>query len=227
MTILAFEIPLFFLGSKMVSKEFGFNTLFGAAVLAVAVDLTAPYTRSVSGDLLLNALYGGVLSGIGLSLLFRFKSSTGGTDIIAMIINKVFKISVGRALFGADFFVIFTAGVVFGSAELSLYAFVALFVMTQIIDFVQEGPASAKAFIIMTDCPEKIAASVMDQLSRGVTYLAGQGAYTRRDRNVLFCVVGTREVTTLKDIIYLTDPAAFVIVADAREVLGEGFNSYR
>ena len=227
MTMLAFEIPLFLLALKILGKQFGLNTLFGAATLAVSIDLLVPYTKPLSDDLLLNALYGGILLGIGMSLVFRFKGSTAGTDIIAAIINKLFRISLGRALFGVDFFVVFIAGVVFASPELSLYAFVALFVMTQIIDLVQEGPTSAKAFIVITEYPDKIADSIMEKLDRGVTFLSGRGAYTKKERDVVFCVVGTREVTQLKEIIYLADRQAFVIVADAREVLGEGFGSYR
>jgi uncharacterized membrane-anchored protein YitT (DUF2179 family) len=226
LTMLAFEIPLFLIGLKILGRQFGLNTLFGATALAVSIDLMAPYTKPLSGDLLLNALYGGILSGLGMSLVFRFKGSTAGTDIVAAIINKLFRISLGRALFGADFFVVFMAGIVFASPELCLYAFVALFVMTQIIDFVQEGPTSAKAFFVITECPDKIAESIMEKLARGVTFLSGRGAYTQKEREVIFCVVGTREVSELKEIIYLADRKAFVIVADAREVLGEGFGAY-
>lgn len=226
MTLLALEIPLFLLSVKVLGKQFGINTLFGAIALSFSIDILAPYIPKLTNDLMLNALYGGILSGIGLSLVFKFKGTTAGTDIIAAIINKLFKITMGRALFIADFSVILVAAVVFASVELCLYAIITLFVMTQIIDLMQEGPTSAKAFIIMTEQSQKIADVVMDKMERGVTFLSGRGAYTQKERDVVFCVVSSREVTILKELIYNTDKKAFVIVADAREVLGEGFKTY-
>ncbi|HWR42458.1 YitT family protein [Sporomusa sp.] len=227
MTMLALNIPLFFASVKILGTRFGINTLLGAAVLSISIDLTAPFTRILTSDLLLNSLYGGVLSGIGMGLVFKFKGTTAGTDLAAAIINKLTGISVGQALLGVDFFVIALAGFVFESAELSLYALISLFVTTQIIDLVQEGPSTAKAFFIMSNSPEAVADAIMAELGRGVTFLSGRGGYTQTDRDVVFCVVSTSEVTLVKDLVYRIDRQAFVIVADAHEVLGEGFTSPR
>lgn len=224
-TMLALNIPLFLLSLKVLGTRFGINTLYGAAILSIAIDGTAPFTPVLTQDLLLSSLYGGVLSGIGMGLVFRFRGTTAGTDLAAAIINKLVGISVGQALLFVDFFVILSAGIAFKSPELSLYALISLFVTTQLIDLIQEGPSSAKAFIVMTVMPDKVAESILAEMERGVTYLQGRGAYTGAVRETLLCVVSTSEVTALKDLIYHIDKSAFVIVADVHEVLGEGFSS--
>lgn len=222
-TMLALNIPLFLASVKVLGAKFGLRTLLGAAILSLAIDLTAPYTPVLTHDLLLSSLYGGVLSGIGMGLVFRFGGTTAGTDLLAAIINKLTRISVGQALLAVDFFVIASAGVAFASAELSLYALISLWLTSYIIDLVQEGPSTAKAFLIMSQRPEAVAERIMADMDRGVTYLQGKGGYTGQSRDVLFCVVSTSEVSRLKNIVDEVDPRAFVIVADAHEVLGEGF----
>ncbi len=222
-TMLALNIPLFLFSVRVLGKKFGLNTLFGAVVLAVAIDAVAPFVPVLTNDLLLASLYGGVLDGVGLGLVFRFKGTTAGTDLAAAVINKLFGISVGQALLYVDFFVIVTAGVVFGKAELSLYALISLFVATQIIDLVQEGRSSAKLFFIMTTKIDQVAQAIMNDLGRGVTLFRAIGGYTGQPREVLFCVVSTGEVSKVKDLVLKYDDKAFVIVSDAHEVLGEGF----
>ncbi|MCX7781204.1 MAG: YitT family protein [Negativicutes bacterium] len=223
MTMLALNIPLFLASVKVLGAKFGINTLFGAAVLSLAIDLSAPYTPVLTRDLLLSSLYGGVLSGVGMGLVFRFKGTTAGTDLLAAILNKLFKISVGQALLSVDFFVIAFAGIAFVSPELSLYALISLFVTSKIIDLIQEGPSTSKAFFIITSAADEVASKVLAEMDRGVTFLPGRGAYTGQNRDVLFCVVSTSEVTRLKDIVNAIDSKAFVIVADVHEVMGEGF----
>lgn len=227
MTMLAFDIPMLLLSVKILGTRFGMNTLLGAGILAASIDLSAPFVPVLTQDLLLNSLYGGILAGVGMGIVFKFKGTTAGTDLAAAIIHKLTKISIGQALLGVDFFVIATAGLVFGSAELSLYGLISLFVTTQIIDLVQEGSSNAKAFFIMSQSPEKVSEAIMTELGRGVTYLAGRGAYTHAKREVVFCVVNTREVSAVKDLVYRIDCQAFVIVTDAHEVLGEGFTTHR
>lgn len=223
LTMLALNIPLFLASIKVLGAKFGLKTLYGAAILSVVIDLTAPFTPVLTHDLLLSSLYGGALSGIGMGLVFRFGGTTAGTDLAAAIINKLTRISVGQSLLMVDFFVIATAGIAFASAELSLYALLSLFLTSHIIDLVQEGPSTAKAFFIMSAKTEQVAQRIIEDMERGVTFFQGRGGYTGQQQEVLFCVVGTREVSRLKDLIYSVDPRAFVIVADTHEVLGEGF----
>jgi len=225
--MLAFNIPLFILGIRVMGARYGVNTLFGAGMLSVAIDLTAPFTPVITHDLLLSSLYGGVVGGIGLGLVFRSKGNTAGTALAAVLLNKFFGIRIGQAMMAADFFVIVFAGVAFQSAELALYALISMFVTGQIIDLVQEGPSSSKAFFVMSSQPEQVADAILKELDRGVTLFQAKGCYTGEPREMLLCVVSTSEVTQLKEIIYDIDSAAFVIVTSAHEVLGEGFTEVK
>lgn len=225
--MLLFNIPLFIAGVKILGTRYGINTLFGAAALSVAIDMTAPFTPVLTSDLLLSSLYGGVLAGIGMGLIFRFKGNTAGTALAAAIINRLFGISVGQSLLLADFFVIAFAGVAFKSAELALYGLISLYVTAQIVDLVQEGPSTAKAFWIMSSKSEEVSSAILQDLDRGVTFFQGKGGYTGQQRDMLLCVVDTSEVTRLKDLIRKIDQRAFVIVSDAHEVLGEGFTQMK
>lgn len=227
MIMLTFNIPLFIIGIKILGTRYGLTTLFGAVALSVAIDATAPFTPVLTNDVLLASLYGGVLSGIGMGLIFRFKGNTAGTALAAAIINKLFGISVGQSLLLADFFVIAFAGIAFRSAELALYGLISLYVTAQIIDLVQEGPSAAKAFWIMTAKPDEISRAILEDLDRGVTIFQGKGGYTGQERDMLLCVVETGQFTHLKDVIHQNDPRAFVIVTDAHEVLGEGFTQMK
>lgn len=223
LTMLALNVPLFLLSVKVLGAKFGLNTLYGAAVLAVATDVIARFAPVLTHDLLLGALYGGVVVGVGMGLVFRFNGTTAGTDLAAAVINRLFHMSVGKALLTVDFFVIASAGLAFRSAELAMYALISLFVTSKVIDLIQEGQTDAKAFFIISVRPQEIGERIMRDLERGVTFLKGRGGYTMMERDVLFCVVGTAEVNRLRELVQVADPRAFVIVTDARDVLGEGF----
>lgn len=223
LTMLALEIPLFLAGIKILGARFGINTIFGALVLSFATDILASYLPVLTTDTLLNSLYGGVLSGVGMGIVFKFKGTTGGTDHVAAIANKLLRVRVGQALLVTDFCVITVAGIAFHSAEAALYAIITLFVTAQIIDLVQEGASSSRAFFIMTSQPQKVSDVIMCELGRGVTLFQAKGGFTGQDREVVLSVVSASEISRMKDIVYQIDPKAFVIVTDAHEVLGEGF----
>lgn len=225
--MLAFNIPLFIIGLRVMGARYGINTLFGAGVLSVAIDITAPYTPILTNDLLLSSLYGGVVGGIGMGIVFRSKGNTAGTALAAVILNKLLGIRIGQAMMAADFFVIVFAGVAFKSAELALYALISIFVTGQIIDLVQEGPSTSKAFFVMMGQPDQVASAIIGEMDRGVTVLQAKGAYTGESREMLLCVISTSEVTQLKEVIYQIDSKAFVIVTTAHEVLGEGFTEIK
>ncbi|MBP2631369.1 MAG: hypothetical protein H6Q70_1997 [Firmicutes bacterium] len=224
--MLVFNIPIFLFGLKILGARYGINTLYGAIMLSVFIDLTEKFTPVVTEDILLNCLYGGVMVGVGMGLVFRFKGNTAGTALLAAILNKLFHISVGQALMISDACVVAFAGIVFKSPELALYATISIFVTSQIIDLVQEGPATSKSFLIMVENPEVLADKIFQEIDRGVTYLQGRGGYTGQSREMLLCVVDTSEVTQLKELIVQHDSKAFIIVNDAHEVFGEGFSRY-
>lgn len=224
--MLVLNVPLFLFSVKQLGMRFGLHTLFGAVVLSVAIDVIARFAPVITQDIFLSTMYGGVVVGLGMGIVFKYHGTTAGTDLAAKLLNKFTGVSVGQALLAVDFFVIATAGIVFNSFELAMYALISLFVTSKVIDLVQEGRSDTKAFFIISDKPAEVANAIMYDMERGVTVLQGRGGYTQAQRDVLFCVVTSAELSTLKRIIHVTDPGAFVIVADTNEVLGEGFGRY-
>ncbi|ADL11831.1 YitT family protein [Acetohalobium arabaticum] len=222
-TILVINVPLFIIGVKVLGTKFGVRTLYGILVLSLATDYLVPYLPVLTHDLLLAAIYGGVFVGTGLGLVFRFKGTTGGTDLVAQLVNYYFNISVGKALLMIDFCVIFSAAIAF-NAEVALYALIALFITSKAIDLVQEGFNISKGAFIISDEDREIKEEILHKLDRGVTVLEGKGGYTNSDKEILLCIISRSEVTRLKNLVYNLDQEAFLIITDVHEVLGEGFN---
>lgn len=221
-TMLLLNIPLFFLSWRTFGAKFGAKTLFGTVTISVFVELFNQIAVPVTHDLLLCAIYGGVLSGIGLGIAFRSGGSTGGTDMAAQLVARFFPTSVGQALLFVDGFVILLAGLAFG-LELAMYALIAVFITTKTIDLVQEGQNYAKACLIISDHSEPIGRSIMERMERGVTSLDGRGMYTKYDKQVLLVIVSRLEIAQVKAIVREFDPRAFVVIYNVHEVLGEGF----
>ncbi len=226
MTMLAMDIPLYLLGICRLGLVFGLRSLYGSVSLAILVDVFSLFVPVPTRDPLLASLFGGVLVGLGLGLVFRFRGTTGGTDLAAAVLRTYTGINIGQLLFLLDGMVVMAAGLVFQSWELALYALIAIFVFTRVIDTVQEGIGYAKAFFIISIHTDIITDKILNDLDRGATALKGRGLYTGNDREVIFTVVSRSEVSRLKEIVYEVDPRAFIILADVREVLGEGFKGY-
>jgi len=222
-TMLAINIPLFLIGVKKLGVGFGIRSLFGTITLSLLVDLLAPVLPVPTKEPLLASIYGGIVVGIGIGIVFRSKGTTGGTDLAAAIINNYMKLSVGFVLFLIDATVIVAAGIVFESAELALYALLTVFLTTRVIDMVQEGFGYAKAALIISEKPREVAETILQKMDRGATALKGQGMFTGADRDVILSVVTRAEISSLKEIVHNVDPKAFVILTDVHEVLGEGF----
>jgi len=225
--ILALNIPLFAMGVYRLGLRFGFRSLYGTITLSLAVDLLAPVLPVLTGDILLAGLYGGALTGLGMGLVFRSGGTTGGTDMAAAVLRTYTGINIGQLLFLVDGTVVLAAGFAFRSAELAMYALITIFVISWLIDLVQEGPSYTRAFLIISERPDEIAEAILAGLNRGVTAWPAKGVYTGAQREVLLSVVNRSEVTRLKDIVYNVDPQAFVILAGVHEVLGEGFKEHR
>ncbi len=222
-TMLVINVPLFIMGIRELGFGFGLRSLYGTITLSVAVDLMAGGRIPVlTKNPLLAALYGGILVGIGIGLVFRNKGTTGGTDLAAALVNRHLKASVGLVLFVIDATVIVAAGIVW-NAELALFALLTVFLTARVIDVVQEGFGYAKAALIISERPEEITRAILERMDRGATALRGQGMYTGTDRDVILSVVTRAEVSRLKELVHEADPRAFVILADVHEVLGEGF----
>ncbi|MEC1523436.1 YitT family protein [Neobacillus niacini] len=217
----AFNIPLFIAGVVLLGKQFGVKTLVGTIFLPFVVFLTKnvdPWTN----DALLGALFGGIVVGLGLGIVFRGNGSTGGTDLAAQIITKYTGLTLGTSVVLIDGLIVFSAALVF-DIERGLYALIALYVTSKTIDLVQVGFGRSKTAMIITNKQEEVREGILNKIDRGVTKLSAYGGFTDNERPVLMCVVNQREFTKLKQLVKSLDPSAFVVVMDASEVLGEGF----
>ncbi|QSZ27647.1 YitT family protein [Aceticella autotrophica] len=220
--ILLINIPLFIISIKILGTGFGAKTLYSTMLLGVSVDVFS-FLKPLTHDPMLAAVYGGIIMGLGLGIVFKYGATTGGTDMAAMTIHKYVPfLSVGRILLIIDFIIIVLAGIVF-TPELALYALATEFLGIKVIDIVQEGTDYERIAIIISDKYEDISKSILYDMNRGVTELKGVGAYSKKDKNVLLCVVTRNEVTNLRELVKKADPAAFVILTTAHEVMGEGF----
>ena len=222
--MLAINLPLFLVCLRVLGARFGARTLFGTIMLSLMVEFWQMFiTKPLTTNLLLAALYGGVITGAGMGLAFRARGTTGGTDLGAQLVHRFAGISVGQALLIIDALVIALAGLAFRSPEAALVAIIAVFVAGKAIDTVMLGVDYAKAAIIISSAAEEIGAALLGELGRGVTGLEGRGLYSGSRKEVLLCVISRSEETKLKEIVHRLDQRAFVILTSAHEVLGEGF----
>ena len=221
-TMLALNLPLFFGSYKKMGRAFAAKSFCAMVAMSLLIDTIPRFT--LTDDSGLASVYGGVLLGLGVGLVIRSGATTGGTDMLATLVHRLFRTSIPLAwiLFAVDLVVVVLAGIVF-EPQAALYAIATLFISSRIIDVIQEGVSSAKAFFIITAASEAIAQRILHELDRGATALHGRGMYTGEARDVLFCVVSRSEVSLLKRIVAQEDSHAFVVVSDAREAMGEGF----
>lgn len=221
--MLAMNAVLLVVAVSFRGWRYGARTIYGMVALSVAVDVLAPFTPQLAAnDHLLAVLYGGVVTGIGMGLVFKARGNTGGTDIVAQLLADHSDFGVGQMMLAADAVVTFTAALKFGP-NLALYGAVAIVVMGRVIDLVQEGLSVEKAAYIISEHSDKIAESILTELGRGATGLKGRGLYSGSEREVIFTVVSRREIDALKALVRAADPGAFMIIADIHEALGEGF----
>ncbi|PLR91924.1 YitT family protein [Bacillus sp. T33-2] len=215
------NIPLFIAGVVLLGGQYGIKTLAGTLFLPLVVFLTKdfePWTH----DPLLGSLFGGIGVGLGLGIAFLGNASTGGTDLAAQIMHKYTGLSLGTCVALIDGLIVFTAAIVF-DVERGLYALIGLYVTSKTIDLVQVGIGRSKMAMIITAHQAEVREAILNKIDRGVTKLSAYGGYTDQERPILMCVVDQTEFTKLKQLVKTIDPAAFVIVMDASEVLGEGF----
>lgn len=246
-TIWLMNIPLFIWGIKELGKKFGARTFVGFTLSSLFIDLfrgdmpgfgfirlqDSPAIQDLlHNDFLFLILIGAVLLGVGLGIIFKFKGSTAGSDIVAAIMQKKYGIKPGQAIMFTDFFVIAIAGVIIQlkglspdkpALTLTLYAVFLLFVSARIIDVVIDGFDYARMAYIISDKYDEISELIMTEFSRGITALKSRGLYKDVDREVLVAVVTLKELTTLTERVKEIDPDAFIIVNNVHEVLGKGF----
>lgn len=222
---LLLNMPLFFIGWKLLGRNVFLYTIIGTVSVSVFLWIFQryPIDMPLNEDLTLAALFAGVFLGIGLGIIFRYGGTTGGVDIIARLVHKYAGVSMGKTMFIFDFFVITLSLITYLSYREAMYTLVAVFVGARVIDFMQEGAYAARGAMIISDSNEVIAEKIMKEMDRGVTVLKGHGSFTKKEREVLYCVVGRNEIVRLKNVIISVDPHAFVSVSVVHDVLGEGF----
>ncbi|MCS1394096.1 YitT family protein [Lysinibacillus boronitolerans] len=217
----AFNVPLFIAGVLLLGKKFGIKSFIGTITLPFIVLLTNSWEPWTDNPLL-GALFGGIVVGLGIGMVFKGNASTGGTDLLAQIITKYTGLSLGTSVLLIDGVIAISAAIVF-DLEKGLYALIGLYVTTKTIDIIQLGFSQSKMVYIITLKQDEVREAIYAEINRGVTKLPAIGGYTGEARPVLMVVVYQTEFTKLKQLIKSVDPSAFVIVSDAYEVLGEGF----
>lgn len=222
LTNLALNVPVFIAALIIKGRKFLGRTVIGTVLLSFWL-YVIPQVDLTQGDYMLSAVFGGVITGIGIGFVLLAKATTGGTDMMSALIQKYVRhYSVVQILQVIDGMVVLAGLYVFGLKP-ALYAIVAIFITSKVSDALMEGMKYSKAAFIITDYYKEIADAIMTQLDRGLTGLDATGMYSGDKKTVLYCVVSKKEIVELKDIVAKIDPKAFVIVTDAREVFGEGF----
>lgn len=220
---LLLNLPLLWIGWRWAGgARFFVRTALAVVVMAAAIDLTAPYLTPPTTDRLLVIMYGGLLDGLGMGLVFRGRGTTGGTDVLARVANRFLGVGIGQTLLALNVLIFAVAAFQFG-AEAVMVALALAFVSARTLDTVQAGFAASRQAIIITRHPEAVRDAVFDNLRRGVTLLEARGGWTGEPRPMLYVVVAAHEVGRLKLRVAEVDPDAFVAISAAQEVLGEGF----
>ncbi len=218
------NLPLMALGLRFLGKRFTLRTFKSVVILSLMVDYVVVHLPAYRGDLILASLFGGVTMGAGLALVFLRGSTTGGTDIASRLLQLKFPhISMGRMLFFLDGAVLALSAVVFGSLETLLYGMVAIFCSQQVMDGILYGRESGRMVVVVSGQAQSITQRILIELDRGVTLLEGRGGYSSHPKEVILCAVSSQQFPRLREIIHQEDPEAFVINADARQILGDGF----
>ncbi len=228
-SMLVFNTVLFAIAFKIVGKTFGGRSIFAAIILSVLVD-GFHYMfdmKAFTDDLLISVIFGSLLSGMGMAIVFNSRASTGGTDIIAKIINKYSALEIGKSLLLIDFLIGASAGLFLKSVDVAMYSLLAILINTMFIDFFLVSVNTKKQAFIISNKPKEIAQRVIKELDRSITYLKAEGAYSGEDKKAMICVVGARQIHDLLDIVRQTDENAFVAVSNVNEVRGEGFKDLK
>ena len=216
------NIPLLILGVLLVGKEFSMKTFVGTFFVPFVIWLTTDIKLSVDNPLL-SAIYGGIMLGVGLGIVYRANGSTGGTALIAQLVKKYTGLSSGFSQLLVDGLVVVTSAFVF-NFELALYAMIAIYVTSKVIDFVQLQTSPTKLVLIITDKEEKVQSIIKNDINRGLTKIKTIGGYSNQEKTMILCVVEQSEAVYFKKLLQTQEPTSFVIFLNASEILGRGFS---
>ena len=224
--MLIIGIPLIVFSIKILGKKNALKTLIGMLLLSLCLKLTSSLSQvTVTNDVLLSAITGAILLGLGQGIIFSIDGSTGGTDLIALMVNKAIpSITLSKCLICIDGLVVISSGIVNKNLETGLYSAISLYIIVKMIDFIIAGFDYSKSFMIITNEEEALKNAIVNDIKRGITILDGKGGYTDSSKSVLIVVVKKSQEIHLKKLIKKVDKNAFIIVSDVHEVFGEGFS---
>ena len=221
------NVPLFLLGWKFIGWHLLTSSLFAMLLSSAAIDAIAAVHTFTSMDPMLAGLCGGALMGLGLGIVFSQGATTGGTDVVARLLKLKFPwLPIGNLVLIPDFVILSLAALVFGRVEAALYGLISLFVQAKVMDTVLYGMDTSKVAYIVTDRWKQVSDAIL-AMERGVTFLRGEGAFSGAEKHILMVAFKQKEIVQIKRAVHETDPRAFLIVVDARDVLGEGFGEYQ
>jgi uncharacterized membrane-anchored protein YitT (DUF2179 family) len=228
---LVLNIPLTIAGIKILGPKFGVKTVTGFVLSSVFMDgitfLRPDGNLPLVDDVLLSCVFGGVLIGVGLGLIFKSRATSGGSDIVAMIFAKYTNVPLGQLLIYVDSVIVLLGLAAFHDWKIPLYSWLVIYITGKAIDITLEGSNYHKALFIISKEHEKIKNKILNDLERGGTYFSGKGMYTNEEKQIIYTVVNRREVAILEQYIHAIDPEAFITIMDTREILGEGFHSLK
>ncbi|MBR3744921.1 MAG: YitT family protein [Bacteroidales bacterium] len=234
---LCMDVPLLIIGFFILGNRFGIKTIVSTILLPLFMQLlhrVYGYASLIEPDIvemtgyqhqIIASIFGGVVYGVGLGMVYRSHATTGGSDIIAMILRKYTHLSMGTSTIIVDGLITLSSVVAFGDWKLPMYSWIIIFVESRMIDFILEGPKRAKTLMIITSKSEEIRNFIINDMERGATLIPGKGLYSGEGRDIIYVVLGRREMIRLREIIAKTDPYAFINVIDSAEILGEGFQT--
>ena len=218
------NIPLFAYAWRKLGLGFVISSLVGMALCSIFVDIFALTNIVVTTNPLLASVYGGVIKGFGLGLIYTTSATSGGVDIVAKFLRKKYPfINFGTLILIIDVVIIAAYAVIFKKYDSSMYSIICMYIAAQVIDLVLYGAVNSKVCYIITDESNAIKNAIVEQLHRGVTFLHGEGAWSGNEKNIILCVIKTRQIVELKKIVKSLDENAFMILSDSREVFGKGF----
>ena len=222
---LALNIPLTIIGIRVLGPQFGIKTVLGFILTSAFIDLQHYFFgyEPLVDDALLSSIFGGVLVGFGLGLIFKTKATSGGSDIIAMIIAKYTRLSLGQLMIYVDSVIVLVALVAFKDWKIPLYSWIVIYITGKVIDMTIQGVSYDKTLFIISDEYEQIREKLIVDMDRGGTLINGVGMYQGKEKKIIFTNVSRREVYMLRDLIEKIDSNAFITVIDANEILGNGF----
>ena len=235
---LIFDIPLLIISFIVFGRGSGSKTIAAALILPLMMNgltylvggtdplLILGGKINLTNDLLLASIFGGVLTGVGLGIIVKCKATSGGTDVIGMVMSKYLKMPFSKSMLFVESCVIISGLIVFGDWKLPLYSLISLFITSKLIDIIIDGTSTDKLMFIISDKHEEIKNYIINDLGRGGTYLKASGMYTKSDKMVMFVVISRNQLPVIKDVIKEIDESAFLTVVNAHEIMGDGFKSF-